>query len=169
MSMAPGQETLIVLRFRDIGLRLNETIREHRRSIGQHGSCWWGWLYRGYERNPHGDLDSLTSQLSKPFMMALYDTGQGLIYSAQCEEVVTADTSIRSPDLDLTPGYYRGRKAPAWFRLIDIALGDSAMVVGRTCKALPSASPECFTDLTGKRVESLPDLRRQEVTMWVLS
>ena len=39
-DLTAGQETLIVLRFRDIGLRLNETIREHRRSIGQHGASW---------------------------------------------------------------------------------------------------------------------------------
>jgi len=167
--MSTMQETLIVLRFRDIGLRLGETIREHRRSIGQHGSCWWGWLYRDYERNPHADLDSLTSNYTEPFAIALYDTGQGLIYLAQCEQIITAETPIRSPDLELTPGYYRGRKAPAWFRLTEIAPSDDGAVIGRVCNALPSASPECFTDLIGKRVRSLPDLRRQEVTMWVLS
>lgn len=167
--MSKQEDYLIVLRFRDIGLRLDETIREHRRSIGQHGSCWWGWLYRDYERNPHVELRSLVSGLARPFTVALYDTGQGLMYSAQCEEIVAVETPVRSPDIELTPGYYRGRKAPAWFRFTEIAKSDATLVIGRICELLPSASHECFIDLMGRQVESLPDLRRQEVTMWVLS
>ena len=164
------ERSLIVLRFRDINVNRNETVREHRRVINDHGSCWWGWLAREWEKNPTEELNTLKETLMEclPFRILLYDTGQGLLFSADCEEMCAFPGDVKSPDLALTPNYYRDRRAPAWFLLSSISEVDSEEVADRRCIMLPSATKDCFTDLLGKTVNSLLDLRRQEVTLWVL-
>lgn len=159
---------MITLRFRDIEMVSGDTVREHRMIINKFGFCWWGWLFRDFERNPHEELRSIGSRENRPFDVALYDTGQGKVYRASCHEIYARSLPTRSPSLHHTPGYYRGRSAPAWFRLGEIDEESSDFIVGRRCVEMPSASDECFVDLAGKAVKELRDLRRQEVTMWVL-
>lgn len=161
-------QPLIVLRFRDIEINLGETIRQHRLIINALGHTWWGWLFRDYETNPAMDLQALRRALPPRFEIALYDTGQGRLYVADCEDIATSVRPQRSPSLDHTPLYYRNRSAPAWFKLSGIQAVDHNFVIGRTCLALPSASDECHVDLQGRPVARLRDLRKQEVTMWVL-
>ena len=161
---------LIVLRFRDINVNRNETVKEHRRVITDQGSCWWGWLAREWEKNPEKELNDLKKLLAEslPFKILLYDTGQGLLFSAECEEMFAFRGDAKSPDLALTPSYYRDRRAPAWFRLSSISEVESEEIENLRCIMLPSATEDCFTDLRGKTVTSLLDLRRQEVTLWIL-
>ena len=162
------QARLIVLRFRDIGVPNGDTFRHHADLIASRDTCWWGWLSRQHERNPHEELKSLREQLGTPFDVALYDTGQGVVYRATCNDIRVSPKEMRSPDPTLTPAYYNDRKAVAWFRLSHIERVEASFVVGRTCVAMPSAAPDAFTDLLTKRVNALNDLRRQEVTLWVL-
>src|SRR5262249_18796596 len=161
---------LIVLRFRDIDVDLGQTIALHKRVIAESDYCWWGWLYRDYELNPHTELERLGKSLERPegFAVALFDTGRGTIYRATCSEIRAMSKPQRSPSPATTPSYYNNRKAPAWFRLTDIVEVEPSFVIGRTCCSMPSASDECFVDLDGQAVRSLKDLRRQEVTLWVL-
>src|SRR5690242_10806520 len=58
---------LIVLRFRDIEVNLGDTIRQHRLVLNSHGVCWWGWLYREYERNPREALGRAIVGRPTPF------------------------------------------------------------------------------------------------------
>lgn len=164
------RDELIVLRFRDIELGLGGTIASHKRTIAETGFCWWGWLFRDYERNPHQELDRLGVALarSEGFPVALFDTGRSTVYRATCTEIRTTPKAQRSPHPIATPAYYNDRRAPAWFRLTDIEEVGPSLVVGRTCRAMPSASEECFVDLQGQIVRHIKDLRRQEVTLWVL-
>jgi hypothetical protein len=168
--MSASQSPLIVLRFRDIELPSGQTITRHRTTIAEHGFCWWGWLFRDYERNPHDDLRRLYETLSQAstFPIALLDSGRGLIFRATCQEIRASITPERSPEPAATPAYYNDRRAPAWFRFTDIDDADISTVVGLTCTEMPSASQECFIDLLGQKVSALRDLRRQEVTLWVL-
>lgn len=161
---------LIVLRFRDIELPSGETIARHRTTIAQHGFCWWGWLFRDYERNPHTELRRLAQMVgeSDAIPVALFDTGRSMIFRGTCREIRASRTLLRSPDPAATPAYYNDRRAPAWFRLTDIDEADHSLVVGRRCVEMPSASEECFVDLAGQIVTHIKDLRRQEVTLWVL-
>ena len=166
-------QPLLVLRFRDIEVDRNATIRSHRLIINDLGYCWWGWLFRDHERNPHAELAVLHRQLmgatkGGPYDVGLYDTGQGLIYRAVCHAITTWATPGFSPEVDFTPDYYRRKRAPAWFHFSEISDADPNFVVGRVCAALPSADPECYTDLLLKPVSKLRDLRRQEVTLWIL-
>jgi hypothetical protein len=161
---------LIVLRFRDIELPSGETIARHRRTIAENGYCWWGWLFRDYERNPHVELASLGASLAAggDFPIALLDTGRGLVFRAVCRELRAAKIIRRTPSPAATPSYYNDRKAPAWFQFVEIEDADHSLVLGRTCAAMPSASDDCFIDLIGQPVNHIKDLRRQEVTLWVL-
>ena len=169
MSETPDSR-LLVLRFRDIELPLGETIVRHKRKIAEHGFCWWGWLFRDYERNPHTELRQLAERLNgrDSVPIALFDTGRGAVFRADCSEIQPSSSPQRSPDPAATPDYYNDRRAPAWFRLTDIEEVDPSLVVGRTCVELPSASEDCFIDLLGQQVTHIKDLRRQEVTLWVL-
>lgn len=165
---------LIVLRFRDIEVDLGDTIAKHRQIIEDHDRCWWGWLSREYELNPHHELDSLHATLASgrtniPYPIVLFDTGQSKLYLATCDDIKTSTKRMYSPAAELTPDYYRGKRAPAWFRLRSISDTSSEAIVGRICHAMPSASEDCFTDLLDKEVGAIKDLRRQEVTLWVLT
>jgi hypothetical protein len=168
-----SSQPLIVLRFRDIDIDKKETIRRHRLIINDRGYCWWGWLFRPHERNPHQELNEIHAKLMAatdgcPYPVGLYDTGQGLIYTATCDAVTTWATSGFSPEVDFTPDYYRTKRAPAWFRFREITEASADAVIGRVCESMPSADPECYIDLLGKKVEKIRDLRRQEVTLWIL-
>jgi hypothetical protein len=163
-------QRFIVLRFRDIELPSGETIARHRTAIAQHGFCWWGWLFREYERNPHAELKQLGQTLGHQgtFPVALFDTGRGMLFRASCRDIRATSTPQRSPEPAATPAYYNDRRAPAWFQITDIEESDASLVVGRTCIEMPSASDDCFIDLLGQFVRHIKDLRRQEVTLWVL-
>jgi hypothetical protein len=159
---------MIVLRFRDIELSSGATIREHKLVINEYRFCWWGWLARDFERNPYSELAGVLAAAAKPFDVALYDTGRGLVYRASCTDIAAEPFPSSSPSLLHTPAYYRSRNAPAWFQFTEIEEIDEDFIVGRRCALMPSASDECFVDLAGKTVGQLRDLRRQEVTMWML-
>ncbi len=161
---------LVVLRFLDIELRSGETISRHRRAIAEHGYCWWGWLFRDYERNPHAELRGHSEAMSTTDggSIALFDTGRGIVFRATCREIRATTSPQRSPEPAATPAYYNDRRAPAWFKLTEIEEADESLVVGRVCVDMPSASEECFVDLLGQPVGHIKDLRRQEVTLWVL-
>ena len=163
-------DSLIVLRFRDIELPSGETIARHKTTIAEHGFCWWGWIFREYERNPHAELGRLGQAFaqSEGLSIALLDTGRSMVYRAACREIRGTSTPQRSPDPAATPAYYNDRRAPAWFNLTDIVEVAPSFVVGRICREMPSASDDCFVDLLGQVVRHIKDLRRQEVTLWVL-
>lgn len=158
----------LVLRFRDIERPLGATIEEHRKIILSSGSTWWGWLYRSYETIPITFFSALQAQLGDGITVFLYDTGQGAVYAARCSEIEFQHYSDRSPDPILTPAYYNARDAPAWFRFDDIQQIEPDAIVGRSCIAMPSASEDCAVDLEGAQITRLADLRRQEVTLWVI-
>ena len=127
-------------------------------------------MYRDYERNPHVELRRLANArgASSSFTLALFDTGRGKIFPAICQELRATSSPQRSPEPAATPDYYNDRRAPAWFQLTDIGEADASAVLGRVCVEMPSASDDCFVDLLGQSVKHLKDLRRQEVTLWVI-
>src|SRR2546425_7060856 len=54
-----------ILRFRDVDVDRKETIRRHRLIINDLGYCWWGWLFRDHERNPHAELNKIHNDRSE--------------------------------------------------------------------------------------------------------
>lgn len=164
-----GSPTL-VLRFRDIERAEGQTIKLHRDCISQHGATWWGWLYRAYEQVPVETLQGLKPEGASAMDVCLYDTGQGRLYRARCTQIDCPDGFAElSPEIQLTPSYYNGKEAPAWFRFVSIDDASDDWILGRICQSMPSATTECSIDLVGSPVFKLSDLRRQEVTLWVIT
>ena len=50
--MSEFSEIIIILRFRDLVTKENDTIKQHQEIIQQHGSVWWGWWKKGTEKTP---------------------------------------------------------------------------------------------------------------------
>lgn len=160
----------IVLRFRDIERPIGETVSLHRESINESGFTWWGWLYRSYETIPVERFRQVQKVIEKTGQVEvlLYDTGQGRMYSTNCVEVAFQNYLEASPDPKATPAYYNGRSAPAWFKLTCILEAPDDCVIGRICFEMPSEIEDCSVDLHGSVVHKLSDLRRQEVTLWLI-
>lgn len=159
----------LVLRFRDIERPVGETIEAHREIISSRKGVWWGWLYRTYERIPSEYLNSYVPEGARERPVYLYDTGQGVVYKCTCTSITVDERPELSPKPALTPAYYNGRAAPAWFFFTSIETVSVDELIGSTCVDLPSATPECSVDLLDAKVTRLSDLRRQEVTMWILA
>ncbi len=148
------------------------TIKKHKLIIADNGYCWWGWLFREYEQNPSEVLSRILIEYneagSDEYPVVLYDTGQGRLYVAQCDSIMAWPNLGFSPEVEFTPDYYRQRRAPAWFRFRRIEEAEPELIVGKVCSEMPSAVEDCFTDLLEKSVSKIQDLRRQEVTLWIL-
>lgn len=165
-----SQSPTLVLRFRDIERAEGQTILLHRECISEHGATWWGWLHRAYEDVPVETLRTLSPLGGERIDVCLYDTGQGKLYRARCDQIDCPNGfSELSPEVQMTPSYYNGKEAPAWFRFVSIEEVDDSWILGRVCESMPSATSECSIDLVGAQVFKLSDLRRQEVTLWVIS
>jgi hypothetical protein len=165
-----ANSNLLVLRFRDIEREINGTINEHNGCISAHNSVWWGWLKRPYEKVPLTFFGELEQQLAESSIaIALYDTGQGKIYQANCISIQYYDYLQTTPDPVSTPAYYNSKLTNAWFKFDSITETEAGFLLGRYCISMPSATDDCAIDLEGSQVVRLSELRRQEVTMWVLS
>lgn len=158
--MAVFSNELLVLRFRDLSVEPGQTIVRHRRVIAEHDECWWGWWARRQEEAPLGFLPDLVF----PRTIALYDTDQSLVFTADCQEGRASETEVLSPRPDWTPTYYNNRRLRAWFRIAEIWQATPEILLGRRC--LRTANP---TVEPGWEVQSLVSLRESESTMWLLS
>ena len=176
--MKSSSPTLLVLRFRDLGLPLGETIRLHDQIISTHGSVWWGWWKKSGETVPGRFLQQLRSsiQSSLSTQVLLFDSGHSEIRYATCEAVVwdASFSDLPAPAPEQAPDYYRSRSFPVWFRFSKI--GD---VVDKSSDELQKfayvrvdeffASGESrYTPFYDKRVSSIEELKQQDRTMWFL-
>ena len=106
----------LALRFADL---VTDTIKEHRRFIAGKGAVWWGWWKRASEEFPPFLAEYASAH--RPFVICLINYRSGRYYEASCVEIaITGGERIPSPDLDLTPSYYRDAQYSAWFKLISI-------------------------------------------------
>lgn len=103
--------------------------------------------------------------LTYPRSVALYDTDQALVYRGHCVSVRCSEQPSLSPKVDRTPSYYNNRRLLAWFEFTEIEDDSSQWLIARRCLYMPLADG---TD-TAWVVDDLSDLRRKEVTMWLLS
>ena len=158
--MSNSNSELLVLRFRDLSVEPGQTIVQHRRAIAAHDQCWWGWWARRQEINPK----QMLSMLEYPREIALYDTDQARIYSAECLEARGYESEVLSPRPDWTPTYYNNRRLRAWFRFLDIEDASADLLISRRCILTANEAVE-----NGWLIRSLDDLRRSETTMWLLS
>ena len=111
-----------ILRFSDAEA---STIDAHLEIIHAHGSTWWGWWKKDAEAFP--SLPFLTylrnAARREPLRLGLLNRkGTERFAVATCVDVAFAEplAPIPSPEVPLTPAYYRDQEFPAWFRFTRI-------------------------------------------------
>ncbi len=164
----------VILRFRDLGQELGNTVRTHA-ELAADGGCWWGWWKKTGERVPAEAFSHLRrlAQRKSGLPILLLDTGQKQLHTATCVEIYWDDPegTTPSPDRERTPAYYQDTPVPAWFRLSELgvepvdadALRDLTYV--RVDEFFVSRRSG-FDPYYGKVVFSVDELKQQERTIW---
>lgn len=119
--------TSIVLRFTDYEA---DTYHEHRAILSSQSTVWWGWWKKLHEPFPFESLDTLRRQLveGQQPRIGLINRADNRQFAAICVDFTRNETgsALPSPDRLQTPGYYRDRPCPAWFKLVGIEEMDLA-------------------------------------------
>jgi calcineurin-like phosphoesterase family protein len=105
----------------------------------------------------------------------LFDNGTGTLYSAKINNIQWDPRfqNIDSPEWQVTPNYYKGRKNKAWFKITEISDGTKDETVLHKWSYIELAElfetkKSIFQDFNGKRVSSIEELRHQERTIWFI-
>lgn len=161
----------LILRFRDLDVPDDDTIRLHKELISEHGCVWWAWWKKGNERTPQDEFAMLSAEAQNGSVFVyLLDSGLNKLYKAKCAEIkVNKITKIFSPNKDLTPTYYRENKYHAWFKFTSIDECDAEEVRTLAYVNVKSVFPEeavNYVSFDNKMVYSLKELIQQERTVW---
>ncbi len=145
MSAGPEPQTL-VLRFRDLATEPGETIERHHAICAKQGRVWWGWWHKAREHVPTRAFEAINALSAKGKLdVYLLNAHEKEVYKATLSQVRWSNdlSSFPTPDANLTPDYYRGRRCKAWFLLTDL-----------------QAQPVPFEPLSGLLQVSVPDFFR---------
>ena len=165
----------IILRFRDLGIEVGQTIERHKRIIEKKKAVWWSWWRKGNEKVPETVLSTFKTRAENTSIeIYLLDSWQKKAYKAVCIDIKfrvenEKTVNIPSPDKDLTPEYYRNAEHPAWFKFISIVecpyeeLQNYSYVIEKDLFTDPDTDYSMFD---GKRIYSIQELIQQNVSMW---
>ena len=165
----------IILRFRDLGIEVGQTIERHKRILEKEKAVWWSWWRKGNEKVPETVLSTFKTRAENtPIEIYLLDSWQKKVYKAVCIDIdfcVENEKTVNksSPAKDLTPEYYRDEKHPAWFKFTSIVecsyeeLYNYSYVIEKDLFIDPDTDYSMFD---GKRIYSMKELIQQNVSMW---
>lgn len=180
----------IVLRFRDKGEDVNDTIKEHCDYIANKKYVWWGWWAKDYELPPYDYFDEISDCIQsnkQDFKIFLLHTKSKVLYEAKCTAIKYSDNresgsdgSIQTPDPDATPSYYNKASAKLWLRFISIKeCTDNSVLFNNTYSFL--ADSDLFFSKPGKwsdnhlvasfkncKVSQIEEFLVQQRTIWFL-
>lgn len=78
----------LILRFRDLDIAENETIKRHQSIIDEKDYVWWAWWKKGNEKTPQDEFGALNTQAdNSPIEVFLVDSGQRKLYKALCAQI----------------------------------------------------------------------------------
>jgi 3',5'-cyclic AMP phosphodiesterase CpdA len=169
------QVKTLLLRFRDLVTSPGDTIAKHAAIAEEKGKVWWGWWSKQNEQVPLETFAQLLTQnRSAGFDIYLIDTGRLLIYKAHCTDIKydNAKEKIQTPDVSLTPEYYKDSTYTAWFSLSNIeiepidshVLNDFTYIHIETFFVDPSIVN--YGLFENKIVSSILELKLQDRSIW---
>lgn len=161
----------LILRFRDLDIAENETIKRHQSIIDEKDYVWWAWWKKGNEKTPQDEFGALNTQAdNSPIEVFLVDSGQRKLYKALCAQIkANKNKKIESPEKDATPDYYRNSNYHAWFKFtsitecVDDELRNYSYV---NVDSLFSEGEVNYTCFDNKQIYSIKELIQQERTVW---
>lgn len=161
----------LILRFRDLDIAENETIKRHQSIIDEKDHVWWAWWKKGNEKTPQDEFGALNTQAdNSPIEVFLVDSGQRKLYKALCAQIkANKNKKIESPEKDATPDYYRNSAYHAWFKFTSITecveneLRNYSYV---NVDSLFSEGEVNYTCFDNKQIYSIEELIQQERTVW---
>lgn len=161
----------VILRFRDLDVPDNDTIRRHKDIISEKGYVWWAWWKKGNERTPQDEFAMLSAHAqNESVFVYLLDSGLNKVYKATCVEIkVNKSTKVLSPEKDYTPAYYCENKYHAWFKFtaIDECCEEEIKTLSYVnVKSLFLEDTANYISFDNKVVYSVKELIQQERTVW---
>lgn len=161
----------IILRFRDLITADKQTISMHQEIINQKGYVWWGWWKKGEEKTPLQEFSYLGTKARESFIIIfLVDSGQNLVYKAQCIDIVCQQNQkMPSPDKEATPGYYCEQDYYAWFKIESIEECNEQELKQFSyvnCNDLFIDENINYKNFENKKIFSSQELIQQNRTVW---
>ena len=160
----------VILRFRDLGRPIGETITLHKQIIQEKGYTWWGWWKKTNETTPIDEFGALSSRAnSDAVTLLLMDSGQHKLYKAVCEEVKAFREKSTSPAPDKTPDYYNSVGFNAWFKFSSIEECEKNYIKNFTyvnVDGLFGSNEADYSNFDNKAIYSIRELIQQERTVW---
>lgn len=123
----------IVLRFRDKGENVVDTIKEHTSIIDKSGYVWWGWWAKSHELSPTDYFKIIEKRLNEDestFKVFLLHTKTKILYLAKCTKIEYWETAQPSPEPNVTPEYYSKVTAKLWLKFTEITKTDTKSLLG---------------------------------------
>lgn len=184
--MSDSKISAIVLRFRDKGENVVNTIAEHQKFInnGELGYVWWGWWAKDYELPPFDYLEAIDKSIKSPtsdFKVFLLHTKNETLYEAICTEIRFSDDpankSIQTPDESATPLYYNKINAKLWLKFVSIQKTSPALLFDGVYSFMPDSTSFFTTEIKQNhlvasfancQVSKMDELILQRRTIWFL-
>lgn len=170
--MSEADVTTVVLRFRDLGMGVGQTIAQHQERVTEFGFTWWAWWDKAGEQAPIDLFRRLNTVATTVGLdVFLYDSGQDLLWEAKARAIQVLDDggAAPSPQAETTPAYYRAEVFKAWFRFESIRQIDADRIRDFSYVQVDSffqSGTSRFAPFYGKRVDALDELLDQNRTIW---
>ena len=182
----PDKKTInaIVLRFRDKGENVVDTIEEHVEYIKKIGYVWWGWWAKDHELSPHdyfSIIDKNITSKSSSFKIFLLHTKTKKLYEAICTEIKysmkSEDSKILTPNPEATPSYYNKVNAKLWLKFTKISESSQSLLLENHYSFLPDSKHFFSTErkenhliasFADCKVSRIDEFTLQDRTIWFL-
>lgn len=172
----------IVLRFRDKGVNVTDTIEEHKKIINSFGYVWWGWWAKDHENTPVRYFKSIRDKIiNGKCAIFLLNTKTKKVYEATCSQFLFSEkdteANLSCPEKEKTPSYYNDKELKLWLRLTKIEEVIPGRLIGSVysfCKDDPTLFQKAvknnhyFAAFSNCKVTDIEELVTQRRTIWFL-
>ena len=176
----------IVLRFRDKGDNIFDTIEKHKEiinnaKIDKDKYVWWGWWAKEYEHTPVEYFKVIEEKINKKpdsVKVFLLHTKKKTLYEAKCTSILfdENDNPLSSPEIDKTPEYYNNQKQKLWLKFNEIKEKEIETILSGKYSFLPDSklflkgieNNRLYASFANCKVAEIDEFLIQKRTMWFL-